>query len=544
MALVHSPLAGVLSLGLDEEFPVLSASANATPPIQPSLFQPQFRFAAGARNVAPAALAVSPAAYAAEAAFYKPIGGVSSMPLLPLAWSNQNVANAYTTDDTPRQMPKSSTLRPFLLPRLPACVPVGPSTTYAGELACMPPPKIKGSVTLPPSFFASLVKHYTQPPSPIPSSASDFRKSRLSIPMSDVGSDSSSESELASPDIDGLSREAEETFAENAEGAELNSEFLKSLFDACVSASAAATDDAGRLIAYDAADCPVTKLAGPFKCRLDARRGKKPNPQAAALAADPSTDPNVEVDLMAAPDPAKFNFTKVAPAEVLERAISLPPSRACSCCELARMLRSPSCADSLGRPRARSRSPSASPDQSDPASSPELDAFPKSARKSAITGTVLPVSERTADSPVEPCTVFQLLPNKFPVASRHLLLVDATLSPQRLSPMSVDAMASLLTACNPFAAAFNSWGAAASIAHLHVHLTDETLPIDRFELRNKGTAENGAPTFELSGYPAHHLAFKWSDCVSRSALVAQLDGLHAAGTPYNVVLSPKVRHML
>jgi hypothetical protein len=57
----------------------------------------------------------------------------------------------------------------------------------------------------------------------------------------------------------------------------------------------------------------VTRSAGAFKCRLDARRGKKPNPQAAALAADPSTDPNAAVDVMAPVDPAKVRAPGLAP---------------------------------------------------------------------------------------------------------------------------------------------------------------------------------------------------------------------------------------
>jgi len=238
-----------------------------------------------------------------------------------------------------------------------------------------------------------------------------------------------------------------------------SAEWLRRLFDECVSASAAAAPGSpAQLIAYDASDCPETRRAGPYKVRLDARRGKKPNPQAAALAADPSTDPNATVRVATPVDPSKFNFTKVAPGEVLAAA------------ELA------------GRR-------------------------------------------------------FLILPNKFPVAARHLLVVDAALSPQLLDAGAVEAVAELLAAAKPFSASFNSWGAASSINHLHVHLTDEALAVERFAAEQAGTDSNGAPVFALRGFPARHRAFAWTDAAGREALVTQLAKCALENVPYNVCFS-------
>ena len=55
----------------------------------------------------------------------------------------------------------------------------------------------------------------------------------------------------------------------------------------------------------------------------------------------------------------------------------------------------------------------------------------------------------------------------------------------------------------------------------------------------RAQAANGAPVYALLGYPAHHRAFLWSTPSGRAALVAQLDGLHALGIPYNVAFSPR-----
>jgi len=276
---------------------------------------------------------------------------------------------------------------------------------------------------------------------------------------------SPSSSSLASSDAADVEQpKSDDNVSESSESAVASpapcASWLRELFAACLETSAAAEPgSAGQLIAYDASDCPTTKLAGPFKCRLDARRNKKPNPQAAALAADPTVDPNAHVDVTAPVDAAKFNFTKVNPLEVL--------------------------------------------------------------------ASVHLAGER-----------YSLLPNKFPVADTHMLLVAGTLEAQRLSAPSIEAIAELLARCDGFAASFNSWGAAASINHLHIHLTDESLPLERFEVVHSD-ADDTTAAVHLLGYPAAHAGFCYRTAAGRRALLGAIDECHEARTPYNVTFTTK-----
>jgi len=234
---------------------------------------------------------------------------------------------------------------------------------------------------------------------------------------------------------------------------------LREAFASCLATSAEAEEGSPlKLIAYDAADCPTVRNAGPWKARLDARRNKKPNPQAAALAADPSTDPNASVAVCQEVDPAKFNFTKVHPREVL---------------------------------------------------------------------ATLELAGRS----------YKVLPNKFPVVGRHLLLVDGALAPQRLTLHALEAVASLQAAAPSFAASFNSWGAAASVNHLHIHLTDEELPLDRFPIVD--APEGSSDEARLEGYPAQHAGFATTCKESLARLAALLAACHRTDTPYNVAFSRK-----
>lgn len=416
--------------------------------------------------------ALTAAALAKEAVASDPalpsIPSCASMPVLPPSWAASPLAKA--TAPSAKSQSQSSSFRSAFPPSL-----------------ALPPPRLPGSLSLPPalppSFFASLVDACSASASsarrPSLKAKQPLPADLLSSDSDGVSSESESEATFEHGDARGLATPKLQP-TPDAAATPLSHATLARAFDECVATSALAAADADRLIAYDAADCADVRACGRFKVRLDARRNKKPNPQAAALAADPSTDPNALVDAMAPVDAAKFNFTKVSPKEVLLRGLALGHEAS-----------------------------SASPDEPEPAP--------------------------TA------CRAFNVLPNKFPIGRRHLLLVDAELSPQRLSRRAVEAVAELLTQCRPFAASFNSWGAAASIGHLHVHLLDEALPVDSFELHPLPAANGSqaAPgcAFALSGYPATHLAFRWTDAAGRAALCAQLDGCHAAGVPYNVAFS-------
>mmetsp|Transcript_13890 Transcript_13890/g.37301 ORF Transcript_13890/g.37301 Transcript_13890/m.37301 type:complete len:559 (+) Transcript_13890:221-1897(+) len=376
------------------------------------------------------------------------IPSCNSMPVLPPGWAGgvPSSASFSTPSGKKAKMPPAS---PELLPS----ALMGSLPPRGAHMPSFDLPQTVVEVILPPST-SSQPSEASLPPSP-----------------------SSSSSQMTSADGDAASEPAASVSALGAKSSPtvLSDAWLRQLFDDCVAQSAAHDEGSPeRLIAYDASDCPVTKQEGSFTVRLDARRNKKPNPQAAALAADPTTDPNASVLVATDPDPAKFNFTKVNPREVLaEVTLSGPATEQ---------------ADSAAPPAGR---------------------------------------------------VYQLLPNKFPVASRHLLLVDGELSPQRLAPGPIDALAELLDACPAFSASFNSWGAAASINHLHIHLTDEVLPATRAPVEATGAvAANGAPLFRLEGYPAHHRAFSWRDASGRMALAAQLQACHAANVPYNVCFTP------
>jgi hypothetical protein len=125
-----------------------------------------------------------------------------------------------------------------------------------------------------------------------------------------------------------------------------------------------------------------------------------------------------------------------------------------------------------------------------------------------------------------------LLYNKFPFARRHGLLVpERRLElPQRLTPAmhgwAWQLMEALGEALPDIGLAYNSYGAHASVNHLHFQLFERAEPLPA---EHAGFAHNGG----AEAYPA--------DCqASTDALDAWLgiDALHARQCPYNLIYRP------
>lgn len=132
----------------------------------------------------------------------------------------------------------------------------------------------------------------------------------------------------------------------------------------------------------------------------------------------------------------------------------------------------------------------------------------------------------------------RLLYNKFPFAELHGLLVpEPELElPQLLTPgrhaWAWEASEALARALPGFGLAYNSYGAGASVNHLHFHtfLRAKPLPLSRSHW-----AHNGGET----AYPAHCLGF--DDPI---AAWAAIDRLHARAVPYNLVYLPGCLYLL
>jgi hypothetical protein len=132
----------------------------------------------------------------------------------------------------------------------------------------------------------------------------------------------------------------------------------------------------------------------------------------------------------------------------------------------------------------------------------------------------------------------RLLYNKFPFARLHGLLVPepARQLPQYLTPelhgWAWDVTAQAGAAIPGFCLAYNSYGAHASVNHLHFQSFVQAQPLP---LQDADFAHNG-------GARAYPLACeRFADA---EAAWFRLDELHAAGIPYNLVYSGDGLHLL
>ena len=94
---------------------------------------------------------------------------------------------------------------------------------------------------------------------------------------------------------------------------------------------------------------------------------------------------------------------------------------------------------------------------------------------------------------------YDMLTNKFPLCTNHMLMVSRELVPQQMNLGHLEAVVELLQGSSLFAY-FNSWGAAASVNHLHIHVVDEKPPIMDFALE-QGSGVLGYPHLVVKGYP-------------------------------------------
>ena len=128
---------------------------------------------------------------------------------------------------------------------------------------------------------------------------------------------------------------------------------------------------------------------------------------------------------------------------------------------------------------------------------------------------------------------YMVVVNKFPLARRHVLLCTADLRAQLMRRDDLRTVAAILTANPALSAYFNSWGASASVNHLHVHIVDEGLPSLRRRLRVVAPAHrpSGATRLVLDNFPAaQHFCFVYSDAAAGRRVAAAADAV-AAKTP-------------
>jgi hypothetical protein len=128
--------------------------------------------------------------------------------------------------------------------------------------------------------------------------------------------------------------------------------------------------------------------------------------------------------------------------------------------------------------------------------------------------------------------------NKFPFAPCHLLLVPepSAQRPQRLEKDILDwlwRVADTVGAALPgFGVGYNSYGAFASVNHLHFQafLRDPPLPLEDPRWRHNG----GAETYPVTCHVARDPQAAWQ----------LIDQCHLAGTAHNLILRPGVMYVL
>jgi len=128
--------------------------------------------------------------------------------------------------------------------------------------------------------------------------------------------------------------------------------------------------------------------------------------------------------------------------------------------------------------------------------------------------------------------MYELLTNKFPLFSSHMLLVAQELVPQQMSRVHLEAVGELVEACS-CCAYFNSWCASASVNHFHCHLIGEKPPVTKLPLVS-GPLVAGARCLVPEGFPGFCYVFEANQLV----LVAELvSAMQSDNQPHNLLFT-------
>jgi len=147
-------------------------------------------------------------------------------------------------------------------------------------------------------------------------------------------------------------------------------------------------------------------------------------------------------------------------------------------------------------------------------------------------GKIRNPGERLLTLPLQGAT-YHVLTNKFPLFSKHMLLVADALVPQQMTATHLNALTELLQATS-FCAYFNSWCASASVNHFHCHVIDEFPPVTRRPLV-PGPLVRGVQCLTPHGFPGHCYVFD----VAHVALVASLVlAMQRDNQPHNLLVTP------
>jgi hypothetical protein len=128
---------------------------------------------------------------------------------------------------------------------------------------------------------------------------------------------------------------------------------------------------------------------------------------------------------------------------------------------------------------------------------------------------------------------YDFLTNKFPLCTCHSLLVSQDQVAQHMVLIHLKAVEELLGGSS-FYAYFNSWGAAASVNHFHMHVIDERVPMFDYPLENAPYSCGGVPCFRMVGHPASHYVLPWKHV---DAAWTFIQDMQKDNVPHNIAFS-------
>jgi len=128
---------------------------------------------------------------------------------------------------------------------------------------------------------------------------------------------------------------------------------------------------------------------------------------------------------------------------------------------------------------------------------------------------------------------YDFLTNKFPLCTCHSLLVSQDLVAQEMAPKHLAAIQELLGG-STFYAYFNSWGAAASVNHFHMHVIDEKVPLFEASLFRSPMDIEGAASYRIVGHAASHYVLPWANV---DAAWNVIERMQKDNVPHNLAFS-------
>jgi len=131
-------------------------------------------------------------------------------------------------------------------------------------------------------------------------------------------------------------------------------------------------------------------------------------------------------------------------------------------------------------------------------------------------------------------TTYELLTNKFPLFSCHMLLTAKALVSQQMTRTHLAAITQLLQGCS-FSAYFNSWMASASVNHFHCHLIDERPPVTAFPLV-VGPTVNGVRCLRPDGFAGDCYVFPATQI---ERIDAAVQAMQASNQPHNLLFTQR-----